>query len=53
MAPQGDIGLMRGIDQIHRGQTFLGSRPIVDALADAGNGHSTSSPQSSLFCLWE
>jgi putative transposase len=34
--PQGDIDLMRRIDQIHLGYPFLGSRRIVDALAEAG-----------------
>jgi len=35
-APQSDIDLMRRIDQIHLACPFLGSRRIVDALADDG-----------------
>ena len=35
-APSGDIDLMRRIDQIHLDYPFLGSRRIVDALAEDG-----------------
>lgn len=34
--PAGDIDLMRRIDEIHLTHPFLGSRRIVDALADDG-----------------
>jgi putative transposase len=34
--PQGDIDLMRRIDEIHLVHPFLGSRRIVDALDDEG-----------------
>jgi putative transposase len=34
--PAGDIDLMRRIDEIHLTHPFLGSRRIVDALAEAG-----------------
>jgi putative transposase len=35
-APSGDVDLMRRIDAIHLQHPFLGSRRVVDALADAG-----------------
>jgi putative transposase len=34
--PQADLDLMRAIDEIHLARPFLGSRRIVDALADDG-----------------